>query len=265
MKHFSLKEVLRSTIWGAVLLFFLFGCASLGTYNPATGRREFILIPTDQEVSMGNDIHRQLLTQYKLCINPGEVDRVRRIGARLAQVSDRQDFEYQFFVIEKDELNAFTVPGGRIYFFTGLLRKSPDDDAVAGVLAHEIGHCSARHTVKKFQAAVGYQLIGDIVLSQMSPGEQAQRIASLSSGTIMNLIFSAYGRRDEYEADRLGIKYLNLAGYHLDGMIETLELLQKEIKGDNIPLILRTHPYAADRVVAAKKEIERIKHEEGGS
>ena len=146
-------------------------------------------------------------------------------------------------------MNAFTIPGGRIYIFTGLVDKLDSDDEIAGVLAHEIGHCAARHTVKKFQAG----LIGGMILGQIGAGGQTQQIAT---NTMMRLVFSAYGRKDEHEADRLGIKYMRLAGYDLDGMIKTLEILKKESKGSVTPVILRTHPHLDDRIISVKRQIE---------
>lgn len=234
----------------------LVGIAGCATYNAATGRNEFIIIPTEQEVAMGQSAHRGILEENKFSRDRAMVERVNRIGQRLAQVSDRQDYAYHFFVIEKEELNAFTVPGGSIYINSGLVRRLKSDDEIAGVLAHEIGHCAARHTVKKFQAAVGYSLIGGLLLSQVD--QQVQRLASLSSDAIMQLAFSAYGRQDEYEADRLSIKYMSLAGYDPRGMMNALEVLKTDAKGPNVPLILRTHPYLDDRIKAAAKEIEKL-------
>src|SRR3989338_678338 len=213
-------------------VFFLSGCVTV--YNPATGRREFIMIPTDQEVAMGKNIHQQITQEMGLSRDAYKLGKLRGIGDPLAKVSDRQDFKYNFFLVDKKDLNAFTVPGGNIYFFNGLFDKWQGDDEVASVLAHEIGHCAARHTIKKFQAAMGYDLIGSLVLNQIAKGEQARNIASLSSNTVMSLVFSAYGRKDEYQADLLGLKYMDLAGYDLDAMPQTLEVLEKESKGIKI-------------------------------
>jgi len=247
----------RATLFIGILLLIVFsGCASLGTYNPATGRSEFIFISTSQEVSLGNDIHEQLASKFEIIKYTEEVERINRIGQRLAQVSDRQDYKYQFFLVDKDEMNAFTTPGGRIYIYSGLVDKLTSDDQIASVLAHEIGHCAARHTVKKFQAALGYDLIGRIILGQV--GEEAQQIASMSSNMIMNIVFSAYGRKDEYEADRLGIKYLHKSGYDPKASISALEMLNKESSAVGAPLVLRSHPHLPDRIAAAKKEIQLI-------
>ena len=231
--------------------FFLSACTTI--YNPATGKNESILLSTATEVSMGQDLHKSISKEYRFSADPVKVNRLQQIGRRLSVISDRQDYLYSFYLIEKDELNAFTTPGGFVYMYTGLFDKLKTDDAIAGVVAHELGHCSARHIAKKFQAALGYNIIGTIVLSQINA--QARAIASQSADVAMNLVFSAFSRKDEYQADSLGIKYLYLAGYDLNGMIDAFELLQKESKGDFVPLWLRTHPFIEDRIKRVKEEI----------
>lgn len=235
---------------------FFCGCATLGQYNPATGRSEFILIPTDTEVDMGKSIHEEIVRQYGLSDDKTQAERIQRIGHTLAAISDRQDYKYHFYLIKSKDVNAFTTPGGNIYFFTGLLNGLKSDDEIAAVLAHEIGHCSARHTIKKYQAAMGYNIIGSLIFSQVQMGETAKKTLALASNTAVSLAMTAYGRQDEYQADRLGIKYMYLAGYNLNGMIKTLQALEKESKGQKAPLILSTHPYIEDRIKAAEEEIK---------
>lgn len=234
------------------------GCASLGTYNPATGKNEFIYISTPAELNMGKDIHASLREKYRFSDDPKYTDRLARVGEDIAMISDRQDVAYQFLAIEDDELNAFTIPGCSIYVFTGLIDKLKNDDQLAAVLAHEIGHCAARHSVKKFQAALGYDLIGRIVLSQIEGG--AQQVASLSSNAIISIIFSSYSRKDEYEADRLAVKYTHLAGYNPRAIIDTFKiLLDNEQEGIRVPQIVRSHPYLDSRIEAVSAEILTVK------
>lgn len=234
-----------------LLMSSLTGCA---TYNTATGRREFIFISTDAEVNMGQSFDAQLRKQYAVSNDKVKAARLQRIGNRLAQVSDRQDYEYHFYLVAKNEMNAFTTPGGYIYFFEGLYDKMSSDDEIAAVLAHEIGHCAARHTVKKFQAALGYDFVARLVLNSIA-SDTARQLASIGGGLIANVAMSAYGRQDEYEADKLGIKYMRLAGYNLDAMIRTFEILKSNSKGPDVPTILRTHPHLDDRIKAIEKEI----------
>ncbi|MBI5415722.1 MAG: M48 family metalloprotease, partial [Candidatus Omnitrophica bacterium] len=243
------------SLWSVVFGLFLQGCATV--YNPATGRREMIIISTPEEVEMGKSVHQSIARQYKFPDSPAKLERVRRVGERLAKVSDRQDYQYHFYVIEDKEMNAFTTPGGNVYMYTGLLDKLTSDDQVAAVLAHEIGHCAARHTVKKFQAALGYDLVSRIVLSQIG-GDQAREITALSTNAVMSIVFSAYSRQDESEADRLGIKYAYLACYDPRGSIETFKILEAGSRGPEVPLFLRSHPYIRDRIGMVEEEIKSV-------
>jgi len=237
--------------------YFLSGCSSLGTYNPATGRKELIFVPTDMEVDMGNESHASIIKQYPLSTDQAKISRLQRVGRRVAQVSDRQDYQYQFFLLESKDINAFTTPGGRIYILSALQDKlATDDDELAAVLAHEIGHCAARHIVKKFQAALGYDFVSNIIFAQVEMSDFARQVASLSSDSLITLVFSAYSRQDEYEADKLALKYLRLSGYGQQGMLRVLEMLERESQDSKIPLILRTHPYVSDRIKAVRREID---------
>lgn len=231
------------------------GCASLGSYNTATGRNELIFIPTSEEVAMGQTLHNDISRQYRISTDKEKYDRLVRIGTRVAQVSDRQDYQYKFFLVESEDLNAFTTPGGHIYFFTGLFDRMTTDDQIAAVLAHEIGHCAAKHTIKKFQAALGYDLVGSIVLNHMNFGSGAKQIATMGSNVAMKLVFSAYSRKDEHQADQLGVKYMYLAGYNVNASIQILRLLLKESKGAHPPEILSTHPNLEARIKTVEQEI----------
>jgi len=237
---------------------FLSSCASLGTYNPATGRNEIILISSEEEVAMGNSVHKQIKKKYAFSDNESIVNGLRKIGGQLAQVADRKDYEYHFYLVNSEEINAFTTPGGNIYVFTGLMSKLSSDDELAAVLAHEIGHCAAKHVVKKYQAALGYSLVGSIALSYLGKYPSAHKLASLSSDAIMGLIASAYSRKDEYEADKLGLKYLHLSGFKLEGMVKAFKVLESESKGPKVPEFLRTHPDIKDRIEKVKDEIDII-------
>lgn len=242
-----------------VLLFVLSFCfTGCTTYNAATGRNEFIAIGTSEEISLGQNVHSQIEQNYKISNNTELNERLNRIGQRIAQVSDRQDYQYNFYVVDKDEMNAFTTPGGNIYFYSGLLNKLKRDDQIAAVLAHEIGHCAAKHTVKKYQAALGYDLISTILLGQID-SQANKQLAAISSNAMMGLISSSYGRKDEYEADKLAVKYMYFSGYDLNGIIEAFEILKKESQETKTVLLLRSHPYLDDRIKEVQQEIAAVK------
>ena len=241
-----------------ILAVMLSGCATV--YNPATGRNEVILINSESEAMIGKSAALQISQKYKLIETGKDLDRLKDIGSRIAAVSDRQDIEYSFYIIDDKALNAFTIPGGYVYIFKGLYDKL-DDDELASVIAHEIGHVAARHIVKKMQASLGYQILSTIALIAYTKNvdddkkKQAGYVA-YAGATAFNLTMLGYSRKDEFQADELSVKYASSAGFNPYGMIGALEKLrEQEKKGIPAPYILRSHPYIDQRITRLKKLI----------
>ncbi|MDP8212449.1 MAG: M48 family metalloprotease [Candidatus Zapsychrus exili] len=248
---------LRIFIINLIVIFLFSGCTTF--YNPATGKKEFIAISTYEEVKMGEDIHNKLKKKFKFSKDKEKLDKLQKIGERVVLVSDRQDYKYNFFLVNNDELNAFTTPGGNIYVNTGIIDKLTTDDQIASVIAHEVAHCAARHTVKKFQVSLGYDFVGDFIFNNVQMSNMTKQVASLGADFVVNIIFSAYSRKDEYEADKIGIKYLYLSGYNPSAIVEVLDILLKESKGFRGFLVLRSHPYLEDRIKVARSEMKVVK------
>ncbi|MBU1148212.1 MAG: M48 family metalloprotease, partial [Candidatus Omnitrophica bacterium] len=225
-----------------ILAFFLIfsGCATI--YNPATGQKEFIFITTPTEVSIGKAVSAKVASQYKISNDSEKNNRVREIGRKIAEVSDRKDLVYNFYVIEENDLNAFTSPGGYLYINSGLMDKATDDE-LACVIGHEVGHVAARHIAKKMQTQIGYTVLMNIAMRKAGLKDM-QTAASIS----YNLIMLGYSRGDELLADRLGVKYAHKAGYDPYAMISFLKKLKDSSKNDIGPVFLRSHPYASDRI-----------------
>jgi len=242
----------------AIIAILLTGCASLSTFNPATGEEEFIIISTASEVNMGKNVHSEIIQKYKLSDDETKIERLRKIGRRLAKVSDRQDYEYNLYLLKEDTINAFTTPGGNIYCFTGLYDKLETDDEIAAVLGHEMGHCAAKHAVKRIQATLGYNIISALIYTHLKIEEKKKKHIAYAANSIVNLIMLGYSREDEYMADRLGIKYMYLAGYDPEATIKALKMLKENSKGPQGPVILRSHPYLDERIKQAMIEIERL-------
>ncbi|MFH0731918.1 MAG: M48 family metalloprotease [Candidatus Omnitrophota bacterium] len=248
-----------------VLVLFLTGCAGISSFNPATGKKEMIFISTASEISMGQNVHTEMLKKYKLSQDKVKTEKLDAVGQRLASVSDRQDYKYKFYLIDKDEINAFTTSGANIYMFTGLFDKLKSDDEIAAVLAHEIGHCAAKHVVKRMQAELGYNLISSLLLSQIKTEQKQKEQIASAAGAAMQLATLGYSRQDEYAADTLSIKYMYAAKFGPNAIIKVLELLKENSKGSQGPIILRSHPYLEDRMANAKIEIEKQKGMPAGS
>lgn len=246
------------SLWFIVfgLVFFIAGCATV--YNPATDRREVILIDSGQEVQIGRAMSEEIIKrEHKPLEHPARQLMVNRVGQRLVRASDRVDIVYHFMVLDDPDLNAFALPGGYIYIYSGLLSRV-DETMLAAILAHEIGHVAAKHSVKKMQSALGYNVLIGIVLAGLGakdPG-MADQIAGLS-GTVYDLLSRGYSREDELAADRLALVYLGRAGYDPYAMVRVLELLDKEQgPGGRVFEVLSTHPRMAERIRQAREAIE---------
>lgn len=198
------------------------GCA----VNPVTGQSDFVLMGEDQELAIGRQSHGQVLEQYGAYENPGLQQYVQSVGERLAAKSHRPDLVYRFTVIDSEVVNAFALPGGYIYISRGLLALLGSEAELAAVLGHEIGHVTARHSVRQYTAqqaaGIGYT-IGAILLPELR-GAGAQNVASLLSGAIIR----GYGRDHELEADGLGAEYLARSGYDPNAMLEVIGVLKNQ-------------------------------------
>ena len=236
-----------SLIFGS---FLISGCATM--YNPATEKKEVVFITTPMEVALGKNTAMQVAQQYAFVKDPQQVDKVTEIGEKLAKVSDRTDLKYHFAVVKDKEINAFTMPGGYIYINSGLLAITNDDE-LACVIGHEIGHVAARHIAKKLQTQLGYGILMNIALQNTSVSQMQQAI-----DVTFNLAELGYSREDELMADRLGTKYAYKAGYDPNAMVTFLKKLKEKDKSDMGPVFLRSHPYTSQRIQMMEKEIPVI-------
>ena len=233
-------------LWAAGLS----GCVT--EYNLATEQEEWIFYSTEKEVRMGESIAKAVEKEYKLVDDPLIQKRVEDIGKKIAQVCDRKEIDYYFKVIDDEEVNAFALPGGIIYVNSGLIERVANDDELACVLAHEVGHIVAKHSIKKLQAMMGYNFLRILMA-------QAPDSGKLVTGTDIAFvqIIAGYSREDELLADQLGARYARRAGFNPEAMISFLETLQEVTrrKPARPKSYIRTHPYVPDRIRVVKQEL----------
>jgi predicted Zn-dependent protease len=233
------------------LLLFSISCVTTGP----GGKTDLILISSAEEVEIGQQVAADVESKEKLLSNSTVQNYVNDVGQRIVKVCDRIDVEYKFKVIDKDEINAFACPGGFIYIYTGLLDILDNEAQLAGVLAHEVSHVVARHSVKKLQNIYGYSILAQIAL-----GDKAEGVAGDIVNIAAMLILQGYSRDNEFEADRYGILYAKNAGYNPKGMIQVFEKFEK-MESDPPPSILKlfaSHPPPAERIREGKSQISRI-------
>jgi predicted Zn-dependent protease len=225
--------------------------AALALLLAGVGCKNTNFLSTRDEVRIGRQASEEIDKEYRVETDTKDAARVRRIGERLLpHAEQRRDVPYTFKVIDAPVVNAVSLPGGPVYVYRGLLDLAgSDDDAVACVIAHEIGHINARHAAKM----ISQQLAANIGIAILVRGRDLQNLAGLAS----DLINLSYSRDDEYEADRRGLSYAHKAGYDPRGMIRFFKLLQTmEKKGGGGPEFLRTHPLTKARIDRAERIIE---------
>lgn len=226
--------------------------------NPVTGERQLALISESQEIEMGRQSAAAAVTQLGLVNDPALQDYVKQLGNVLAAQSERPELPWEFGVIDDATPNAFAAPGGFIFITRGMLGLMRTEAELVGVLGHEIGHVTARHSVTMMSRAQLAQ-IGLGIGAMVSP-----TIAALGdlAGTGLQLLFLRYSREAELQADDLGYRYALAQGYNVAEMGNMFVSLQRvgEVEAaasrrSPVPAWLSTHPYPAERVQRIQSRI----------
>ena len=175
---------------------------------------------------------------------------VTKVGKRVLQGVGPQPFEYQFFVLNSPEINAFAVPGGKVFLNSGLILIMESEDELAGVIAHEIGHVAARHISKRSEKTTSLTLatLGALLLGIFLGGKAASAVATTTMAATETVMLK-YSRDDEEEADHLGLKYMEKTGYDRKGMVSMFKKIRKAYgpASSDPPAYLMTHPAAEER------------------
>jgi predicted Zn-dependent protease len=202
-----------------------------------------------QELQMGKEADPQIVAQFGLYPDSALQRFIREKGQQMAAVSHRNNINYEFKIVDSDVLNAFATPGGYVYFTRGIMAHFNNEAEFAGVLGHEIGHITARHSVAQQRNAILGQ-IGLIAGMVLRP-ELAQFGQQASQG--LQLLLLKFGRDAERESDRLGVEYSSKIGYDAQHMANFFNTLQRKSAGtgaEELPPFLSTHPDPGDRNVA---------------
>ena len=217
-----------------------------------TGCRTKSFLSTKQEINLGKEASHEVEQQFRVDTKSPDAERVRAVGARLLPHLDRPGINYTFKVLDNKEINAFSLPGGPVYVFRGLLdMMGDDDDALATVLGHECGHVAARHAARQLSSGLTTSLLINIFI----PNPAYNQLAGLGAG-VAGL---KYSRDDEYEADRRGLSYASEAGYDPNGMVRFFDKLSRmeHRQGANDPEWLRDHPLTQTRIDKAQAIIDK--------
>lgn len=220
--------------------------------NPVTGKKEFMLLSSGDELALGKQTDSEIVKSYGHYEGPALDSYISGIGKKLGALSHQPNLEYSFKVLDSPVVNAFAVPGGFVYLTRGILAYLNDEAELAGVISHEIGHIAARHSAQQYSRAQAAQLglgLGSVL------SETFRKYAGLAEAG-MSLLFLSYSRDNERQADDLGVLYSSKAGYdarNLANMFVTLERLNPGEGRDGLPAWFSTHPNPPDRFAAIQK------------
>jgi predicted Zn-dependent protease len=181
---------------------------------------------------------------------------VREIGEEILRAAGPQPFEYRFYVIEDEDINAFAAPAGHIYIHTQTILVAENVSELAGVIAHEIGHVQRRHIAQNYNRqrnmGIGYQAA--VLAAAIFGGGAAATAAQLGGGLAATAYLNSFGREAELEADTFAVETMPRAGYDPNGLVTFFETLRQE-GGDRPADFLSSHPATADRAAAARAQI----------
>ncbi|MBI5096745.1 MAG: M48 family metallopeptidase [Nitrospirae bacterium] len=244
-------ERIKRTLTVLAIFFALFSLMfSACQTAPVTGRYQLILIPESMEVEMGLTSYKETLKKAKLSEDKESVDRVRRVGERIAEVADRKDYKWEFNLIDADKVvNAFALPGGKVAVYTGILKYTEGDAGLAAVMGHEVAHALVRHGGERISAGILAQL-GMIGLSTAIKNKDPVAIGAINQayGIGVNVgVLLPFSRSQELEADRVGLVLMAKAGYDPN---EAVAFWKRMMKGKDKapPEFLSTHPATDKRI-----------------
>lgn len=239
-----MNNIVKVLLLGLIVAVFI-ACSK----TPYTNRKQMVIFSPAQELQMGYQSAQQILKTERMSNDRRINALVQRVGQKIARAAAQPGYKWQFFVIEKDVLNAFCLPGGKVFVYTGLFKAVQNEDQLAVVIGHEVAHAIARHGAER--------------MSMIQLGRMGKEIASktLGGGKYTNIINQAYGvgetygmvlpfsRKFEYEADEIGLYLMTKAGYNPQEAVAFWDNMKKLKEGTrNPPEFLSTHPADVNRI-----------------
>jgi len=218
------------------------------THSPYTHRNQLILISPAQEMQMGYRSEQEILRKSSINHDPRLNAMVRRVGQNIARVANQPNYRWSFHVINGKQINAFCLPGGKVFVYTGLLKIVDNESQLATVIAHEVAHAIARHGAER----LSMMQLGDLgrKLAIKAAGARYQNVINQVYGVGANYgVFLPYSRRFEYEADEIGLYLMAKAGYDPREAIKFWEkMLQATRNMRKPPEFASTHPSDINRI-----------------
>ncbi len=244
-------KLLKTISLSTLSLIIIAGCTHK---TPYTNRSQMIFVSQKEELALGEKSYKESLSESKVITGTKDANRVKNIGAKIAKVANRSDFNWEFNLVENDAMNAFCLPGGKVVVYTGILKVAQNDDQLATVISHEIAHALARHGAERMSASMvqqGLGVVGNIALGATAPQYQGLFNQTYGLGSQVGVMLP-YGRMQETEADEIGIYLMSQAGYRVNEALKFWENMSEGKKDGND--FFSTHPSSSNRI----KDIEKV-------
>lgn len=230
---------------------------------PMTGRKQLVDISREQEAALGYQSYQQILAQEPLAHGP-QADRLKAIGRKLVEVSEDRNYQWDFNLLQSNEVNAFALPGGKVAFYSGMFKVVENESQVAAVLGHEIGHVIARHGAERMSqqklVQIGTMAAG-VAVSDMDPGMQRGVLAALGMGAQFGVLLP-FSRSHENEADHIGLMLAARACFDPEEAPKLWERMSRMHGGGARPAeFMSTHPSDSTRIQKLTELIPRAKEE----
>lgn len=244
----------------AIAVFLVQGCSSV----PITGRRQLMLISDQQVITLSLQQYQDYISTANIITGTPEAQKVEKVGMKIANAvetflknsgasSEIQNYAWDFKLVEDKSINAFAMPGGKVVVYSGLLPVAQDEASLAVVIGHEIGHVVAKHAHERISQQLALQF-GGSVAADLLKGAAANKIGQTVFGLGAQMgVMLPYARKQEYEADELGLIFMAMAGYDPRVAIPFWTRMAQSSQGGKIPEFLSTHPTDAKRIANMEK------------
>jgi predicted Zn-dependent protease len=255
---------MRFLIAIAIAAFSLYTYFSNTEFNPVTEEKQRISMSVKQEIALGLQATPELAKQYG-GLHPDAKARnyVKQVGDNLVRntVVGETPYKFDFHLLADEKtVNAFALPGGQIFITAALFNRLNSEDQLAGILGHEIAHVVARHGAQQMaKAKLTQGLTGAAVIASYDPENPASAGSAAVAALIGNLINMRFGREDELESDRLGVKFKTESKYEPESMIEVMKILSEAGGPSRQPEFFSTHPNPENRIQRIREAIENYK------
>jgi predicted Zn-dependent protease len=237
---------------------FLAGCVT--STAPVTGRTQLVLIDAAQEKSLGLSEADSILANSTQSSDKALTERVVNVGKRIVAASDdAKAYDWNFYVLEDDTVNAFALPGGKVFFYTGILKIMANDDQIATVMGHEIAHVLAHHGAERMSQQMVSDVGSQVLAAVLNVPTQYQSLYNTAYGVASNVgVILPFSRKHESEADTIGVYLMYKAGYDTNEAIKFWQSMSA-LGGSGTPAFLSTHPSDEKRIKDIEAYIKTLK------